>query len=85
MAFRKTFKINMLLFKIVFFCLFIFSLLMGIFLTNIVKNHSKDENVKIDYIESWTVIDEEGHTRIFVENDMSVAAILNNLRARKRK
>ena len=62
MAFRKTFKINMLLFKIVFFCLFIFSLLMGIFLTNIVKNHSKDENVKIDYIESWTVIDEEGHS-----------------------
>ena len=34
---------------------------------------------------SMTVIDEEGHTRIFVENDMSVAAILNNLRARKRK
>ena len=62
MAFRKTSKINMLLFKIVFFCLFIFSLLMGIFLTNIVKNHSKDENVKIDYIESWTVIDEEGHS-----------------------
>ena len=34
---------------------------------------------------SMTVIDEEGHTRIFVEEGMSVAAILNNLRARKRK
>ena len=33
---------------------------------------------------SMTVIDEEGHSRTFFESGMSVAAILNNLRARKK-
>ena len=34
---------------------------------------------------SMTVIDEEGHSRTFFESGMSVAAILNNLRARKNR
>ena len=34
---------------------------------------------------SMTVTDEKGHVRTFTEEGMSVAAILNNLRARKRK
>lgn len=34
---------------------------------------------------SMTVVDEQGHTRHFSENGMSVAAILNNLRARNRQ
>lgn len=32
-----------------------------------------------------TVTDEKGRTRTFAENGMSVAAVLNNLRARKKK
>ena len=34
---------------------------------------------------SMTVADEKGRTRTFTENGMSVAAVLNNLRARKKK
>ena len=33
---------------------------------------------------SMTVVDEKGNTRHFAENGMSIAAILNNLRARKK-
>ena len=62
MALSKTNKAGRLLFKTVFFCLFIFSLLMGIFLTSIVKNNSKMYAAKTDYIENWTVIDQAGNT-----------------------
>lgn len=55
-------KSNMIFFKTIFYCLFIFSLIMGVLLTNIVKNNSKVSENKIDYIESWTVRDESGNS-----------------------
>ena len=58
----KTSNKNMILFKTVFFCLFIFSLIMGILLMNIVKYNSQNDSNRIDYIESWTVTDQSGNS-----------------------
>lgn len=60
MAFGKNSK--MILFKTVFFCLFVFSLVMGIFMTGIVKNSLKKDDNRISYIESWTVTDRSGNS-----------------------
>ena len=62
MALSNINKTGRLFFKTVFFCLLIFSLLMGIFLTSIVKNRSEINAAKTDYIEHWTVIDQNGKT-----------------------
>ena len=58
----KTSNKNMIFFKTVFFCLFIFSLIMGILLMNIVKYNSQNDSNRIDYIESWTVTDQSGNS-----------------------
>lgn len=51
-----------LIFKIVFFCVFAFSLLVGIYLTSLVKDKTENEGSVIDYIENWTVIDDAGNS-----------------------
>ena len=48
-----------LVFKAIFYCVFAFSLIMGFFLTNAVKDVSNC-NKCIEYIESWTVTDSSG-------------------------
>ena len=49
-----------IVFKIVFLCLFGLSLLLGLYLTNIVRNLPDTQNYSLQYIEKWTVIDESG-------------------------
>lgn len=44
-------------FKIVLFCMFAFSLLIGIFLTVSFNAASKNNASEIKYIEKWTVVD----------------------------
>lgn len=50
-----------LIFKIVFFCIFVFSLVLGMYLTIMERNVSNDHDVKIEYIDQWTVVDENGN------------------------
>lgn len=49
-------------FKVVFFCVLGFSILMCIYLTMIMKNQSQFNKAKTEYIESWTVIDADGNS-----------------------
>ena len=62
MVFKDTSGKIMLVFKIAFFCVFLFSLLTGVFLTGIVKDKSDKTISDIIYIESWTVFDETGNS-----------------------
>lgn len=62
MTHSKKTATDRLFFKTVFFCLFFFSLLMGIFLSVSVKINSVSANSGIAFIESWKVIDQEGRS-----------------------
>ena len=47
-------------FKFVFFCVFGLSLMIGFYLTYVSMNISNDDDIKIQYIEKWTVTDSSG-------------------------
>ncbi len=60
MSADKTLRKDELVLKIVFLCVFIFSLIIGIVLTNVVMAKSDTNDEDIQYIEKWTVIDADG-------------------------
>lgn len=55
-------KIHTKIMKIVFFCVFCFSIILGILFTIRVKKASVASDDAIEYLENWTVIDEEGNS-----------------------
>ena len=57
---KDTSKYSSLVFKLLFFGIMIFSLMVGINTTSIVKNATHDADAEILYIEKWTVYDSEG-------------------------
>ncbi len=48
--------------KMVFLCLFVFSLIIGLVLSVIVSDSTSDADNEIQYIEKWTVIDSKGRS-----------------------
>ena len=60
MAVKGTSSKNELIFKIAFFCVFAFSLIVGMVLAGNPKNVSDFETEKTEYIEKWVVTDSSG-------------------------
>lgn len=60
MVVNKTSKIGSIVFKIIFFCVFSFSLIIGIVLSCNVNSIS--EAASVSFIENWTVIDQGGNS-----------------------
>lgn len=58
---KKTEK-SKVFFKFVFFCVLGFSIFLCIYLTMIMKNESQFNKDKTQYIENWTVIDQNGNS-----------------------
>ena len=49
-------------YKLLFFCISIFTLFMGIYMTGLAKADNEGEDTSIAYIEHWTVTDEAGNS-----------------------
>lgn len=62
MGVKKESRIGLLIFKLLFFCAFIFSLGLSIYLGESAKNASKNTESDIVYIEKWTVTDGAGES-----------------------